>query len=286
MTMMRTMGPAMRRRRETGPYAPSVARPKEPRLRGRPAAGGRARPPRMAEVVATSLRDAILRGELTVVPRLEDIIERFDVGPPAAREAMRILETEGLITVRRGNVGGADVHLPTNARVAYMLSLVLQSAQTPLSDVGAALRELEPLCAVLCAARPDRAKAVVVPLRELIAEQQAAIGDHERTMRAVDAFHGTLVEQCGNETLRQVVGSLERIWATHVSSVYEQREAEPPLAVWKAAVRDHERLVNAIERGDGKVSSIAHEHLVATQAFVSDVDDAKRITAAIVGGAS
>lgn len=239
----------------------------------------------MAEVVAESLRDAILSGEMQVVPRLEDIIERYEVGPPAAREAMRILETEGLITVRRGNIGGADVHLPTNERVAYMLSLVLQSSQTPLSDVGAALRELEPLCAVLCAGRPDRAEVVVPPLRELVAEQEAAIGDHDRTMAAVDAFHGTIVELCGIETLRQVVGSLERIWATHVSAVYEQREAEPPLSVWKSAVRYHERMVDAIERGDAKVQSMAHEHLVTTQAFVSDVDDAKRITAAIVGRA-
>ncbi len=32
---------------------------------------------------------------------------------PAVREAMRILETEGLVEARRGNVGGAIVHLPT-----------------------------------------------------------------------------------------------------------------------------------------------------------------------------
>ncbi len=237
----------------------------------------------MAEVVAASLRDAILSGELTVVPRLEDLVEQYDVGPPAAREAMRILETEGLVTVRRGNVGGAEVHLPTNARVAYMLGLVLQSSRTSLSDVGTALHELEPLCAVLCAARPDRATAVIPALREMVAEQEAAIGDHERTMQAVDRFHGAIVDLCGVETLRQVVGSLERLWAAHVSSVYETREAEPPIKVWKAAVRDHERIVDAIERGDPKVQALAREHLVATQAFVSDVDAAKMVRAAIVG---
>src|SRR4051812_32175828 len=87
----------------------------------------RARLPRMAEVVADSLRSQILAGEIDVVPALDVLVRQYDVGPPAAREAMRILETEGLITVRRGNVGGADVHLPTNAHVAYPLSLVLQA---------------------------------------------------------------------------------------------------------------------------------------------------------------
>src|SRR3954462_11050493 len=96
-------------------------------------AGGerrRARLPRMAEVVADSLRAQILDGEIDVVAPLDVLVRAYDVGPPAAREAMRILETEGLITVRRGNVGGADVHLPTNAHVAYPLSLVLQATTT------------------------------------------------------------------------------------------------------------------------------------------------------------
>lgn len=258
--------------------------PKEPTLRGRPAPSSRARAPRMAEVVAASLRDAILSGQLTVVPRLEDLVEQYDVGPPAAREAMRILETEGLITVRRGNVGGAEVHLPTNERVAYMLGLVLQSSQTPLSDVGAALQELEPLCAGLCAERPDRAKVVVSVLRKAIADQEAAIGDSEATLLAVDRFHGAIVDLCGNETLRQVVGSLERIWASHQSSVYGTREEVPPPSVWKAAVQAHRRIADAIEKGDPKVQVLARAHLVAAQSYVSDVDATKKVTASIVGG--
>src|SRR4029077_7933894 len=95
----------------------------------------RARPQRTAEVVASSLRDAILNGEIGVLPRLEDLTEQFEVGPPAIREAMRILETEGLVTIRRGNVGGAHVHLPTADRVAYMVSLVLQSKSVDVQDV-------------------------------------------------------------------------------------------------------------------------------------------------------
>ncbi len=269
----------------TPPAEKPLSLPKEPSRRGLPSKAGRARAPRMAEVVAASLRDAILSGELTVVPRLEDLVEQYDVGPPAAREAMRILETEGLITVRRGNVGGAEVHLPTNARVAYMLGLVLQSSQTPLSDVGAALQELEPLCAGLCAERPDRAKVVVPVLRQAIADQEAAIGDSEATLLAVDRFHGAIVDLCGNETLRQVVGSLERIWATHQSSVYGTREEVPPASVWKAAVQAHTRIADAIEKGDAKVQSLARAHLVAAQSYVSDVDAAKKVTAAIVGNA-
>jgi GntR family transcriptional regulator, transcriptional repressor for pyruvate dehydrogenase complex len=258
--------------------------PVEPPLRAMARQGGRrVRLPRMAEMVASRLRDQILSGELTVVPRLEDLIVQFDVGPPAAREAMRILETEGLITVRRGNVGGAEVHLPTADRVAYMVGLVLQSRAAELGDVGAALRQVEPLCAALCAQREDRAETVVPELRRILEEQAEAIGDVPGTLSIVDRFHETIVRGSGNETMIVVVGALERVWAAHAGAVYDRADVEPPeLTVWKASLREHEKIVAAIERGDPKTADLARRHLEATHAYMSGVDDNRMVTASTV----
>jgi GntR family transcriptional repressor for pyruvate dehydrogenase complex len=257
-----------------------MALPVEPPLRAmETSAGRRVRLPRMAEVVADSLRASILSGELTVVPRLEDLIEQFNVGPPAVREAMRILETEGLVTVRRGNVGGADVHLPTDDRVSYMVSLVLQAKGTKLHDVGAALRELEPVCAAMCAQRPDRGEMIVPGLQALLAEQADAIGDRPRTMALTDRFHDLIVQGCGNDTMIIVVGSLERVWARHATAVYAEDGAEVAPAVWRASLRDHQRIADAIERGDPRVAELASRHLGATQAYMSAVDDAQLVNA-------
>ena len=241
----------------------------------------RTRLPRMAEIVAGSLRDRILSGELTVLPRLEDLIDEFNVGPPAAREAMRILETEGLITVRRGNVGGADVHLPTEDGVAYMISLVLQSKATGSDDVGAALRQLEPLCASMCAARPDRHETVVPILQALLEEQADAMGDAPRTRDVIDRFHQAIVDGCGNETMILTVGALERVWAAHAEAVYDSDTYEEPvdLAPWKASLRDHERILKAIEKGDTGVTAVALRHLEATQAHMSTADQHRMVNA-------
>ena len=46
------------------------------------------------------------------------------MSPPSIREALRVLDTEGLVTVQRGNVGGAIVRAPQAGEVAYMLGLV------------------------------------------------------------------------------------------------------------------------------------------------------------------
>jgi len=225
------------------------------------------------------LRDEILSGGMAEVPRLEDLVARFNVGPPAVREAMRILETEGLITVRRGNVGGADVFPPTEGRVAYMVSLVLQSKAARLADVGAALRELEPRCAALCARRADRHKTIVPELKKIVAEQAQLIGDRTRTMEVTDRFHEVLVQRCGNETLIVVVGALERVWASHASAVYRDDPVEPSAETWTASLREHERIVGAIEKGDPKVAQFVEKHLAATHAYMSSVDNRRTVAA-------
>jgi len=263
--------------------ARATAVPTEPRLRAITSARvGRTRAPRTAEVIASQLRDAIVSGELTELPRLEVLIDRFGAGPPAVRESMRILEAEGLITMRRGNVGGADAHQPTSDRVAYMIALALQATSTKLGDVGEALRALEPLCATMCARRDDRNETVVPQLQRLVEEQAAAIGDVKRTLTIVDRFHDSIVQGCGNDSLVLAVGALERVWAGHATTVYTDVSApEPTMKTWNASLREHERIVAAIARGDAAgVERLARSHLEATHAYMSSVDEGLEVTAA------
>jgi DNA-binding FadR family transcriptional regulator len=161
------------------------------------------------------------------------------------------------------------------------MSLVLQSKSTELRDVGAALCQLEPLCAAMCAARPDRAQTVVPVLRDAIAEQATAIGDGPRTREIIDRFHRSIVAGCGNETLVLVVTALQVVWAGHASALYDREEFdEPEVAKWQASVRDHERLAAAIEAGDIAVAGLALRHLEVTHAYMSSADDRRRVTAA------
>src|SRR5215471_21606371 len=124
---------------------------------------------RIAETVAAELRTRILAGDGPGdyrLPTQDQLVQDFGVSYPSIREALRILETEGLVTVRRGNVGGAEVHRPDESSAAYHLGLALQGARVTLGDLAAGLRMLEPLCAAECATRPDRAETVVPALVE------------------------------------------------------------------------------------------------------------------------
>src|ERR1700761_8452202 len=100
---------------------------------------------RIAETVAAELRGRILAGDGPDgyrLPTQDQLVSEFGVSYPSIREAIRILETEGLVTVRRGNVGGAEVHRPDEASAAYHLGLALQGRRVNLGDLAAGLRLL------------------------------------------------------------------------------------------------------------------------------------------------
>jgi DNA-binding FadR family transcriptional regulator len=229
------------------------------------------RQPRLAEIIAASLRDDILTGKLKEgdsLPRQEDLFTRFRVSLPAVREAMRILETEGLVEVRRGNVGGAVVHLPTAERTARMIAMVLQVKGATPADVSGALSCIEPVCARLCAQREDRASEVVPVLRAALDVQVAEFDDASRYNANARLFHEALVERCGSETMILVIGALETIWSAHESAVWNEAVTGSAMAAGtrRAALRDHEKLLEAIGAGDGeRAAAIAGAHLAATR---------------------
>ncbi len=234
------------------------------------------RQPRVAEMLADILRERIVSGVLAdgaLLPKQDDLLAEFRTSKASAREAFRILETEGLVTVLRGNVGGAVVHRPTQETAAYMLSLVLQSRKVMLADVGAALQYLEPLCAALCAGREDRATEV---LPRLAAAHQRLVDavdrdDETAAVPASRAFHEELVRCSGNETMILLAGTLESLWSAHEESwsvtANEQGSFPGPL-LRKRALHEHEQLIEAIAEGDiDRAARTARKHLATAQQY-------------------
>ena len=69
----------------------------------------RVRARKKPQQIADELRSLIIRGELREgdsIGREPELVERFGVSRPSLREALRILEAEGLVTVVRGVLGG------------------------------------------------------------------------------------------------------------------------------------------------------------------------------------
>ena len=114
------------------------------------------------EQIADELRRLIVAGELDEGDSLghePDLIERFGVSRPSLREALRILEAEGLITVVRGVLGGVVVHRPDQRQTARTAALVLQARNVSLADVFDARTIIEPAAVRLVASGRGRKAA-------------------------------------------------------------------------------------------------------------------------------
>lgn len=236
-------------------------------------------------MVADILRARIVDGELAdgdLLPKQDDLLAEFHVSRPSIREAMRILETEGLISVRRGNIGGAEVHAPKAHNAAYMVGLVMQSERVLLDDLATALRILEPSCAALCARREDRKKVVVPHLRELNDKCEENLDDGPAFTRLARHFHDQMVSTCGNQTLILLVGTLETLWSHHEAQWADDVAAEgryPDVKLRRLSLRAHARLTDAIEAGNADAAHrIAGKHLDETQAFLLSRGASQRVS--------
>lgn len=235
----------------------------------------RVTPLRIAESVAATLRDRILgSGPDYRLPTQDQLVEEFGVSYPSIREAIRILETEGLVTVRRGNVGGAEVHRPDAASAAYHLGLALQGERVTLGDLATGLQMLEPLCAAECARRPDRHETVVPGLRANLDATAGLIGTGAAFTHAARRFHELVVAGTPNITIRAVVSTLVALWSAQEEAWAEglTSQDEYPSEVDAAAVvQTHQRLLKEIVAGrPAAAERVARAHLAATQSYVVD----------------
>jgi GntR family transcriptional repressor for pyruvate dehydrogenase complex len=214
---------------------------------------------RVGESVARILRERILRGEFedSLLPKQEILVEEFGVSAPSIREAFRVLEAEGLITVRRGNMGGAVVHIPDVSDTAYSLGLALQSEGVTLLDVSEALWALEPMAAAYCASRPDRAKAVIPKLERLVDENEAGL-DEEGFANGAQQFHDKMAELCGNTTIRVVINSVFALWNTQQQEWTESHDEDyPSLAKRRKTIASHRKIIRLIASGSAAAAERA-----------------------------
>jgi DNA-binding FadR family transcriptional regulator len=235
--------------------------------------------PKAAELIAAHLRRQIVRRELAEGEGLASeasLMAEFDVSRPTLREAYRILESEGLITVRRGARGGARVHMPRADVAARYAALVLQADGAQLSDVYEARTIIEGPAAGILAAR--RSREDVAALRAL----NDSAGDATDLVSMLErhhAFHNALIELVGNKTLALLARIIDEILdAADFQHVEVRIGDESEARAGKRAQRTHVRLVELIEAGDvAGADKIWHKHLTEAAQHVMSATSATAV---------
>ena len=112
-----------------------------------------------AEVVAFAVVRYIVDRRLRFGDRLPsevEMLEHYRVSRESLREALRLLEAQGIVSIRRGPSGGPVVGRAETANLARTMTLYFQLAGATYEELLQAWRMLEPLAAELAARNSAR----------------------------------------------------------------------------------------------------------------------------------
>jgi DNA-binding FadR family transcriptional regulator len=227
------------------------------------------RQPKASEVIADELRRVVVcdgkPGDFLMAERL--LIERFGVSRPTLREALRILESEGLLDIRRGIKGGATIREPSVEDLALRIGTFLQIKRTTYEDLFTVRKIIEPAAARLAAERVGRDGGAGV-LADCLEREQRTIDDPDsepHQSEAIDSFHDVVLELAGSTTLA-VVGKLLSATVDSYTQSYINQLANTK-ALRHALTESHlthEKITDAIRQGDGdRAERLMRAHLDA-----------------------
>lgn len=211
--------------------------------------------------VLDTLGERIVSGDAPVgtVLRPEDIAIEFGVSRSVVREALRVLQSLGLVEPRQRV--GTQV-LPTTAW--ELLSPAVIRWRGGPATYFAQQRELlelrlgiEPVAAGLTATRGDDAAAAVLDAaREMV--DAAARGDGRAYLEADVRFHRGLLVGSGNAVFAHFAGTVEALLRTRTS------ESRDTITGWTdAAAARHEAVGRALAAGDARAASDAATALLS-----------------------
>ena len=210
------------------------------------------------EVVAERFRRQIANGTLVIghqLPSEEELTTMFGIARTTLREALRVLESQGLLEIKRGRGGGGIITMPRLDNLSQSLALVLQLQHTTLGDLDDARMMIEPpLAGRLASQHSDEDLEVLSAIVDR-AHECAEADDKNGFGKAAAMLHEAIIERGGNNTMAVIGALLHDLMDRHFHSAAEISDHEQ----MSRAVRSYRKLIDLIESGDAAAAT-AHWH--------------------------
>lgn len=201
------------------------------------------------EIVARGLQPG------DVLPPESAMLSHYEVGRASLREALRLLEMQGLVTLKPGPGGGPVVGAVEPANLGRTATLYFRLDGATCGLLGEAMLVLDPWLAELAAQRADRDAARADLGATMLAADEVS-ADPDEVWRTAPDFHDTVYNLSGNGVLKTVANALGAIFRTQVLSQVDLSGSQQQF------LADHHRIAKAICAGEaGKARRLAHEHM-------------------------
>jgi DNA-binding FadR family transcriptional regulator len=239
-------------------YAPRVAADPPNRLNSAWLEMDRAE--KVPEIVARKILREMVQDGLVSGDRLPPeaaMLARFGVGRASLREALRILETHGLIRIKPGPQGGPVITVPTATDFGHTTALYLHRGGATFGELVEARRMIEPMMARMAAERltDELAKR----LRDAVAAGWVALEQRpEVWSEASEAFHAVVAGATGNRVLDLYAGALVAIERGRLAPLFTDLDDR------KRTLRVHDRIAEAILNRDAvRAEDLTRKHMLA-----------------------
>jgi DNA-binding FadR family transcriptional regulator len=230
--------------------------------------------PKSSDVLADHLRKQILGGALVPcdsLPAEHDLVLQTGLSRGSAREALSILEAEGLVSSRPGRQGGSIPRQPGDESLARYIGMFVQGRGISLISLLQTREAIEPSAAYLAA--QNRTEEDLAELMRLTETVEDAYADLPRYLTENVKWHRAIAAASHNELLRAVMVAISSL--VYKASAIDNLATED---VRRVVLKVHRRILDAIAARDADAARRRMaRHLAALTAQVKAFPQAPRV---------
>jgi GntR family transcriptional regulator, transcriptional repressor for pyruvate dehydrogenase complex len=201
------------------------------------------------------------------LPAEAAMLAQYGVSRESLREGLRLLEVQGLISIRRGPGGGPVVGIVDPANLGRISTLYYEMAGATYEELFEGWTFAECELAVRAARHPDRSEraAVMAPYLE---GPHVDLTDDALTFLTTHAtFHGAVASLARNRVLELSLQAMGQIVTHHIAV------NQDPRAIRETIEDDHRKLARAVIGGHPQQArALMEQHIQAIIAYHLEVN--------------
>lgn len=225
---------------------------------------------RLHEVIANTIQEQIIAGELKpgdTLPSENELMHQLGAGRYSVREALRVLETNGLIAVRHGSRKGPIVTKPSDALVSDFLRKAFSVGGISRQHINQFRASFEySIIEILINTPPD--EAWLEKIENNIHETKKAFQDDEDIVGLNAQFHILLAQATENPIFTILINTL------FTTPYVCKRVVSFKDSLSAGTVECHEAIYQAIKEGNGdRAKTLMRQHIAEIDEVWKSQDD-------------